>query len=169
MVENNLRMDAYYYGFDPTGVPAIDLILCAVATAGKAYHHTNSWCDECGPLVEPLRGQTPVEWIQNAANDAAELATRPTPDGGGWQDAAIAEVTKLRADLFGLCEATDDECSPVAQSDPEGKMGAYARGRRHEAKGISRAMGEMFRESLTRLSLTLGDQLNTSPPKWEDQ
>ena len=33
------RMHAYYYGFDRTGLAAIDLILSAVATAGKGYHH----------------------------------------------------------------------------------------------------------------------------------
>jgi hypothetical protein len=64
-----MRMDAYYYGFTPTGVPEIDKILSAVACAGKAYHHTDSWNDEAE--YEPHQGKTPVEWIQNAANEAA--------------------------------------------------------------------------------------------------
>ena len=70
-MKSELRMDAYYYGFDKTGVEAIDLILSAVACAGKAYHHTNEWNDECSYVAQNMRGKTPVEWIQNAANDAA--------------------------------------------------------------------------------------------------
>lgn len=75
---SEMRMDAYYYGFEPTGVPDIDRILSAVACAGKAVHHTEYWTDEAydGTAPEGLRGKTPVEWIQNAANDAAELVTR---------------------------------------------------------------------------------------------
>lgn len=39
------RMDAYYYGFDRTGVDEIDAVLSAVAIAGKGSHHTESWGD----------------------------------------------------------------------------------------------------------------------------
>lgn len=73
-----MRLDAYYYGFEETGVPEIDRILSAVACAGKAYHHTESWGEEMTygtPTGAPepfLRGKTPVEWIQNAAGDAAK-------------------------------------------------------------------------------------------------
>lgn len=67
------RMDAYYYSFEPTGVEAIDRILSAVACAGKAFHHTEEWNEEATPR-EHLRGTTPKEWIQNAANDAAALS-----------------------------------------------------------------------------------------------
>lgn len=70
----DLRMHAYYYGFSATGVPAIDLILSAVACAGKAYHHTDSWREECEWV--PHTGNSPVEWIQNAANAAAESLRR---------------------------------------------------------------------------------------------
>lgn len=68
----SLRMDAYYYSFDRTGVEAIDRILCAVASAGKAYHHTECWNDDHGPRVN-CEGDTPAEWIQNAANAAAKF------------------------------------------------------------------------------------------------
>lgn len=68
---DELRMHAYYYGFSSTGVPEIDKILSAVACAGKAYHHTESWSDECDPYSGHT-GQTPIDWIQNAANEAAE-------------------------------------------------------------------------------------------------
>lgn len=37
------HMDAYYYGFAATGETLIDNILCSVASAGKAYHHTEDW------------------------------------------------------------------------------------------------------------------------------
>ena len=39
------RMDAYYYGFDRTGVDEIDAVLSAIAIAGKGSHHTESWGD----------------------------------------------------------------------------------------------------------------------------
>jgi hypothetical protein len=65
-----VRMDAYYYGFDPTGVPEIDRILSAVACAGNSYHNTEDWNDKSSPW-EGHTGSTAVEWIQNAAIDAA--------------------------------------------------------------------------------------------------
>ncbi len=72
-----MRMDAYYYHFQPTGDPAIDKILSAVACAGKAFHNTNCWADEAydGEAPEPHSGNTPVDWIQNAANEAARSRT----------------------------------------------------------------------------------------------
>lgn len=74
-----MRMEAYYYSFAPTGVEAIDRILSAVANAGKAFHHTESWTEvDAGPR-DGLRGESPVEWIQNAANDAAKALSLPSP------------------------------------------------------------------------------------------
>lgn len=70
MTDNELRMNAYYYCFDKTGVREIDLILSAVACAGKAFHHTEDWQDEAYER-EHMTGKTPIEWIQNAANAAA--------------------------------------------------------------------------------------------------
>lgn len=69
---SELRMAAYYYSFQETGVPEIDLILSAVACAGKAYHHTDGWNDGCSYIPEPHSGETPIDWIQNAANEAAK-------------------------------------------------------------------------------------------------
>jgi hypothetical protein len=66
------RMDAYYYGFTRTGVDAVDLVLSAVACAGKAFHHTESWMDQSRPYNDEHRGETPAEWIQNAASDLAQ-------------------------------------------------------------------------------------------------
>ena len=65
------RMDAYYFGFDPTDVAAIDRILSAVACGGKAAHHTDDWTTAYGPWSDYLRGESVVDWIQNAAEDAA--------------------------------------------------------------------------------------------------
>lgn len=65
------RMDAYYYGFTPTGVAAIDKILSAVACAGKDFHNTADWNDEVEPYPH-LRGTSYAEMIQNAAIDAAD-------------------------------------------------------------------------------------------------
>lgn len=71
-MEPTFRMDAYYYSFEPTGVLAIDLILSAVACAGKCFHSTSEWGDTVRePYHERLRGESPLDWIQNAANDAA--------------------------------------------------------------------------------------------------
>lgn len=67
------RFDAYYYGFDPTGNEAIDLILMAVAYAGKLAHHTEDWTDRNHYLAN--YGHTPAEIIQRAANSAAGLSS----------------------------------------------------------------------------------------------
>lgn len=81
------RMDAYYYGFDRTGIGAVDRILSQVADAGKAYHNTDSWSDEYEPGW--ARGgdtRSHVERIQAAAGDAAALFAE-----------LVAEVERLRA------------------------------------------------------------------------
>jgi hypothetical protein len=79
--EPAFRMDAYYYGFEPTGIKIIDLILSAVACAGKSFHHTESWGDDCSePYHDLLRGKSPVDWIQNAADDAAAAIRAIKPE-----------------------------------------------------------------------------------------
>lgn len=84
----DLRMDAYYYGFGLTGIHAVDLILSAVACAGKAFHHTDCWFDESTPY-EGHSGSTPVEWIQNAGNAAAEQ---------------FAKINSINVELLEVCE-----------------------------------------------------------------
>lgn len=61
-----------HFAFNATGDARIDKILLAVAKAGRAYHHTNDWNEECRDIGNDygLEGDTPVEWIQNAANEA---------------------------------------------------------------------------------------------------
>jgi hypothetical protein len=66
----NLRMSAYYYNFYPTGCYAVDRILSAVACAGKAFHNTDCWTEECAPYDGHV-GEMPIDWIQNAANDCS--------------------------------------------------------------------------------------------------
>lgn len=78
-----MRLNAYYYSFGGTGEECVDRVLSAVACAGKAYHHTEHWADECSAW-DGLRGDSPVDWIANAAEDAA------------------AEVAKLRAEVSRL-------------------------------------------------------------------
>lgn len=75
-----LGMDAYYYGFDETGVGIIDRILSAVAHAGEAFHHTENWADE-------RRGddrRSFAERIQDVADEAA-TALRDAARGGDQQ------------------------------------------------------------------------------------
>ena len=64
------RMEAYYYSFDSTGCDPVDKILSAVACAGKAYHHTDDWYEQSSPQDDHAGG-TPIDWIQNAAIEAA--------------------------------------------------------------------------------------------------
>jgi hypothetical protein len=63
----DLRMHAYYYGFEATGVGIVDEILSAVAQAGKSYHNTVSWADE-DEWTKPSHEQR----IQQAADNAAD-------------------------------------------------------------------------------------------------
>lgn len=66
-------MDAYYYGFDRTGVGIIDAILSTLAWAGKGYHHTDCWGDEYEHDYGLIRkGESSAEAIQRAANEAAD-------------------------------------------------------------------------------------------------
>jgi hypothetical protein len=67
------RFAAYYYNFEPTGEESVDRVLAAVATAGKWYHHTESWGDE------DRDGRSAAGLIQAAAGiAAAELAAART-------------------------------------------------------------------------------------------
>lgn len=69
------RMEAYYYDFEPTKSAAVNKILGAVACAGKAYHHTQDWCEKTSPYDDHT-GVSPAEWIQNAAIEAADEIER---------------------------------------------------------------------------------------------
>ncbi|HCE5870514.1 hypothetical protein ACF0C0_28955 [Pseudomonas aeruginosa] len=75
------NLDAYYYGFDPTGCDLVDSVLEQVARAGKAFHSTDDWNEE------DLDGLSPVDKMQAAANASAKTIM-----------ALIAEVEQLRKD-----------------------------------------------------------------------
>lgn len=90
-MSDELRMDAYYYSFEETGQDAVDLVLSAVACAGKAYHHTEDWNESCGAYHSRISGGSPREWIQNAANDAAKALA----DERAISAAAIRERDEL--------------------------------------------------------------------------
>jgi hypothetical protein len=112
------RMNAYYYGFASTGIAVIDNILSAVACAGKAYHSTECWNDESAPWHERLRGNSPAEWIQNAANDAASIMRTATPtaaadseDAARWR--ALVGSARIRIlGSAGLHRDTDPNGQP---------------------------------------------------------
>lgn len=63
-------LSSYYFDFDPTGDERIDLILGAVAAAGKSYHSTEMWNED-----DFDDGYTLIELIQAAANDASSGGT----------------------------------------------------------------------------------------------
>jgi hypothetical protein len=72
-------MDAYYYGFERTGVGFIDAILSAVAIAGKGAHHTESWGAPWEGTTDYFHGhpglpdaEDAVDLIQKAAQQAAD-------------------------------------------------------------------------------------------------
>lgn len=125
------RMDAYYYGFERTNEGCIDLILSAVACAGKAFHHTESWGDYSPAYNSAHRGETPVARIENAANDAAaELANlrarvaeleREAERVRGQRDTAISM-------LAAWCVAVDKNGSGWDDWDEHYKDAAYRPG-----------------------------------------
>lgn len=66
---NNKRDSAYYYGFTLTGVKEVDIILSAVAVAGKCFHNTDQW----NIPIEYYDNLSAAEIIQEAANISVEL------------------------------------------------------------------------------------------------
>lgn len=124
--KRRIRMDAYYYGFGLTGVAEIDVLLSAVACAGKAFHHTESWGDECSPYHERHRGNSPVDWIQNAAEDAAAKFSAAEQDNKrllreieGERDArqkldrALREKDRAMGELFHRLQNAGVDCSDL--------------------------------------------------------
>jgi len=94
--QENLRMSAYYYSFDPTGDGLVDRILSAVACAGKGYHHK-----DCAPF----RGGSYIAWIQNAARDVAHArnAERAHAD-------ALAEMVRVLLDELDAYRSRERGC-----------------------------------------------------------
>lgn len=106
------RMDAYYYGFDKTDFAPVDAILSAVAIAGKASHHTESWGDASEHGYFNNRPGLPdaesaIELIENAAAEAthyikADLACLLSVVAE--QAATIERVEKLIDSPFGSAD-----------------------------------------------------------------
>lgn len=74
-----LRMNAYYYSFEPTGVIEIDRVLSAVADAGKGCHHTADW-SEYGydTAIQELANAAAAAWNRRAAMQTDEPVAVPT-------------------------------------------------------------------------------------------
>jgi len=103
--DKKLRMNAYYYGFEETGVYEIDLILSAVASAGKGFHHTESWTEEIKlENYGPFRGENFQQAIQNAANDAAQEWNHRAPSEQ-WR--SLAEAFMAGFQTQGITKGTD--------------------------------------------------------------
>ena len=71
----------YYIHFEPTGVPEVDRLLSAVGLAGKMYHQTIDWNEDDVDYGPIRKGESPVDFIQRAANDAAASLTPPAEPG----------------------------------------------------------------------------------------
>ena len=101
-------MNAYYYSFDSTGSDPVDKILSAVACAGKSFHHTDDWYEHASPQDDHTGG-TPIDWIQNAAIEAAaeieRLQDQIYESIPKWQANELQhEIERLRAERKELRE-----------------------------------------------------------------
>jgi len=67
-------LSSYWFDFEPTGDENVDLILGAVALAGKYAHSTKWWNEDDDP-----RGYSLADLIQAAANHAAGVKNGSTP------------------------------------------------------------------------------------------
>jgi len=76
---------AYYYGFELTGVEAVDAILIAVAAAGKGYHSTEFWSD-----ASYDGGPSYTERIQQSADEAAKQFAALV-DTTGWRPGMVLD------------------------------------------------------------------------------
>ena len=83
------RMHAYYFAFAKTNVDSIDKLLGAVASAGKAQHHTDCWNQRTEFNYDDHTGNTPVLWIQNAAYEAAAAHTQLSEENARLREAII--------------------------------------------------------------------------------
>lgn len=58
-----------------------------------------------------------------------------------------ASLESIRDELFSLCEDTEEKCRTKFDG-PQGLQESFLNGRRYEAKGIRRTMGELFYAAL---------------------
>ena len=106
-VEVMERLNSYYYSFSPTGVPHIDMILGAVAYAGKMYHYTERWLDDDDG--RPSVAQN----IQRAADAAAAMhqasPTNARPDAETVDSRANDVTVTLTESLIMELGADEDD------------------------------------------------------------
>ena len=103
---DDFRMNAYYFGFNYTGMAPIDKILSAVASAGKAYLSTSDWNDENQNYGHS--GETPVDWIQNAADEAMVAVKALIADHDAEKKALEDELVRVRERFGKVLVAIDD-------------------------------------------------------------
>lgn len=75
-----MRMEAYYFRFEPTECYPVDKILSSVACAGKGFHNTSNWNDEIGKSKEFPDGYSYVDLIQQSAFEASILVKEMEQD-----------------------------------------------------------------------------------------
>lgn len=91
------RMDAYYFGFNPTGVGAIDAILSAVAIAGKGAHHTENWNDDGSGYYSDRPGLAPNTGVEEGS--AATLIELTAVRSAARISALVSDHAALLAEV----------------------------------------------------------------------
>ena len=142
------RMDAYYFGFDATGVGAVDAILSAVAIAGKGAHNTADWYDDGGsyycarPGLAPNTGDGQGSAATLIAATAVQSAERISALAADYM-ALLAEVQRpseprpLRVETYRSFRIVDEK-SPVT-GEPEFRWRVV-----HTSNGETMASGEGY-------------------------
>ena len=93
----NFTMKAYYFGFDATGVGAVDAILSAVAIAGKGAHHTQDWNDDGSGYYSDRPGLAPNTGVEEGS--AATLIELTAVRSAARISALVADHAALLAEV----------------------------------------------------------------------
>lgn len=109
-LDPDARMQAYYYGFDNTGLAVIDAVLSAVAIAGKAYHHTEDWGDgwndyDSGENCHQNRIQRAAQKSADTIRDLIALAESQAKQLADIRE--FAEQHCPRGQLYGILAILD--------------------------------------------------------------
>lgn len=130
-----LRLNSYYFAFETTGERAIDIVLSAVAGAGKSYHHTENWGDDSDGLSCAGRIQTAaVAAADGIAALRAQLAT-VTAERDALRELATG-VAKAEDTVRWLREEAGDGARRAATARFEALMEAHRLA--YETKGGAR-------------------------------
>lgn len=118
------RLNAYYFGFDSTGVPEVDAILSAVAYAGKGYHHTDEWGGgesrfgedrPYGDVIQAAANEAANRWDHAAAIAEAAREWRDTLDPSASMADHAAAGNTLRAAVDAETKAQPRPTDPNTQ------------------------------------------------------